>query len=220
MVPDKVLGIGDVRKALAGNMIPGMKDAEAAMALAEQLCTAHQLGDSDKLHAIGLMSVNLVLATIKKVHKDLPKLQPVSDAGRMFIEHLRVLAKNPNIASPWVASASASSPQDKPAASKAKMPKSTAFLGVYKREPTLIFSYLKFSKDISISIYRGNVLTWADLKKLKAASIGLQRQIRRCGIVEGRRLCSRHAGEEKVGWHGGNHQADDPKHCVASGWGR
>ena len=165
MVPDKVLGIGDVRKALAQNMTPGMKDAEAAMTLAEQLCTAHQLGDSDKLHAIGLMSVNLVLATIKKVHKDLPKLQSVSDAGRMFIEHLRVLAKNPNIASPWVASASASSPQDKPAASKAKMPKSTAFLGVYKREPTLIFSFLKFSKAISISIYRGNVLTWADLKK-------------------------------------------------------
>ena len=133
MVPDKVLGIGDVRKALAGNMIPGMKDAEAAMALAQQLCTTHQLGDSDKLHAIGLMSVNLVLATIKKVHKDLPKLQSVSDAGRMFIEHLRVLAKNPSIASPWVASAS--SPQDKgnvskPAASKAKMPKSTALLGV------------------------------------------------------------------------------------------
>ena len=138
MVPDKVLGIGDVRKALAQNMTPGMKDAEAAMTLAEQLCTAHQLG---------------VLATIKKVHKDLPKLQSVSDAGRMFIEHLRVLAKNPNIASPWVASASASSPQDKPAASKAKMPKSTAFLSVYKREPTLIFSFLKFSKAISISIY-------------------------------------------------------------------
>ena len=59
MVPDKVLGIGDVRKALFANLIPGMKDAEAALAVAEQLCIDHRLGESAKLHAIGIMSVNL-----------------------------------------------------------------------------------------------------------------------------------------------------------------
>ena len=64
MVPDKVLGIGDVRRAMSGNLIPAMKDAEAALAMAEQLCIDHRLGDSAKLHAIGIMSVNLALATV------------------------------------------------------------------------------------------------------------------------------------------------------------
>ena len=134
MVPEKVLGIGDARKALAGNMIPAMKEAESALAMAEQLCLDHGLEDSARLHATGIMSVNLALATIKKVHKDVPKMQSVGDAGVMFIEHLRVLAKNPSIASPWKPSA-LTQLQDKvskPAASKAAASRSSTFLGVQR----------------------------------------------------------------------------------------
>ena len=134
MVPEKVLGIGDARKALAGNMIPAMKEAESALAMAEQLCLDHGLEDSARLHATGIMSVNLALATIKKVHKDVPKMQSVGDAGVMFIEHLRVLAKNPSITSPWKPSA-LTQLQDKvskPAASKAAASKSSTFLGVQR----------------------------------------------------------------------------------------
>ena len=66
MVPDKVLGICDVHRAMSGNLIPAMKDAESALAMAEQFCVDHWLGDSARLHASGIMSVNLALATIKK----------------------------------------------------------------------------------------------------------------------------------------------------------
>ena len=133
MVPEKVLGIGDARKALAGNMIPAMKEAESALAMAEQLCLDHGLEDSARLHATGIMSVNLALATIKKVHKDVPKMQSVGDAGVMFIEHLRVLAKNPSIASPWKPSALTQQDKvSKPAASKAAASKSSTFLGVQR----------------------------------------------------------------------------------------
>ena len=217
MVPDKVLGIGDVRKALSANLIPGMKDAEAALAVAEQLCIDNRLGESAKLHAIGIMSVNLALATIKKVHKDVPKLQSVSDAGQMFIEHLRVLAGNPSIASPWVASTSSPGGQgkvSKPAASKAAASKSTVFLGVQRTDIDLFMSELYETYFVE-----GKVFMWADIKTMKVEGIGLRWQIRRCGIVDRQRLCCRHAGEEKVGWLGGNHQADDPQKCVAYGWG-
>ena len=130
MVPDKVLGIGDVRKAMSGNMIPAIKDAESALAMAEQLCIDHRLEDSARLHAIGLMSVNLALATIKKVHKDVPKMQSVGDAGMLFIEHLRVLAQKPDIASPWKRSVLTEQDKvSKPAASKAAASKSSTFLG-------------------------------------------------------------------------------------------
>ena len=162
MVPDKVLGIGDVRKALSANLIPGMKDAEAALAVAEQLCIDNRLGESAKLHAIGIMSVNLALATIKKVHKDVPKLQSVSDAGQMFIEHLRVLAGNPSIASPWVASTSspAQGKASKPAASKAAASKSTAFLGVQRTDIDLFMSELYETYFVE-----GKVFMWAASKQ-------------------------------------------------------
>ena len=154
MVPDKVLGIGDVRKALSANLIPGMKDAEAALAVAEQLCIDNRLGESAKLHAIGIMSV--------KVHKDVPKLQSASDAGRMFIEHLRVLAGNPSIASPWVASTSspAQGKASKPAASKAAASKSTAFLGVQRTDIDLFMSELYETYFVE-----GKVFMWAASKQ-------------------------------------------------------
>lgn len=127
-LPEKSMGVTDVRKAGNNGMINTMKAVEAALAQGEKICNDHQLEGSSRLHAIGQFSVNLILGALKKTHKSIEKIESVDDAGVLFVEHVRELTGNANIACPWVKTppSGAAGAARKVAASA--QPKSSSFL--------------------------------------------------------------------------------------------
>lgn len=82
-------------------MISAMKDAEVAFAQAQNLRSDHRLEEPSRLHAVGKLSVNLSSAAVKKVHKEIAKIEPMEDAGILFGQHVRELAGRPTMSSPW-----------------------------------------------------------------------------------------------------------------------